>query len=159
MNKKYNLKLDLQFRCNNSTMKFDQFDNNTSDFFIKISNGGKSFDVEKAIVVLATIKPSGKVSSQFVEVENGLVYADLKPSMKDEIGTYTAKAMLILEDERVVTDVISYEVEEDKIFSLLNDSAETSEDFTLLTLVFSADTLACSVFLVLASSLTLSVSA
>lgn len=133
MNRKYNLKLDLQFRCNNSIMKFNQFDNNTSDFFIKISSGGKSFDVEKAIVVLATIKPSGKVASQFVEVKNGLVYADLKPSMKDEIGTYAAQAMLILEDERVVTDVISYEVEEDKIFSLLNDIVETSEEFTLLT--------------------------
>ena len=133
MNRKYNLKLDLQFRCNNSTMKFNQFDNNTSDFFIKISNGGKSFDVEKAIVVLATIKPSGKVASQFVEIENGLVYADLKPNMKDEIGIYTARAMLILEDERVVTDAISYEVEEDKIFSLLNDTVETTEEFTLLT--------------------------
>ena len=133
MNRKYNLKLDLQFRCNNSTMKFNQFDNNTSDFFIKISNGGKSFDVEKAIVVLAVIKPSGKVASQFVEVENGLVYADLKPNMRDETGIYTAQAMLILEDERVVTDVISYEVEEDKIFSLLNDTVETSEEFTLLT--------------------------
>ena len=133
MNRKYNLKLDLQFRCNNSTMKFDEFDNNTSDFFIRVTNGGNLVDVEKAIVVLAIIKPSGKVSSQFVEVENGLVYADLKSNMKDEIGTYTAKAMLILEDERVVTDVISYEVEEDKIFSLLNDTVETAEDFTLLT--------------------------
>ena len=133
MNKNYNLKLDLQFRCNNSIMKFNQFDNNTSDFFIKISNGGKSFDVEKAIVVLAIIKPSGKVASQFVKVKNDVIYADLKASMKDEIGTYTAKAMLILEDERVVTDVISYEVEEDKIFSLLNDTVGTSEEFTLLT--------------------------
>ena len=133
MNRKYNLKLDLQFRCNNSIMKFNQFDNNTSDFFIKISSGGKSFDVGKAIVVLATIKPSGKVSSQFIEVENDVIYADLKPNMRDEIGIYTAQAMLILEDERVVTDVISYEVEEDKIFSLLNDTVGTSEEFTLLT--------------------------
>ena len=133
MNKNYNLKLDLQFRCNNSIMKFNQFDNNTSDFFMRITNGGKLVDIEKAIVVLAVIKPSGKVSSQFVEVENGLVYADLKPSMKDEIGTYTAKAMLILEDERVVTDSINYEVKEDKIFSLLNDTVETTEEFTLLT--------------------------
>jgi hypothetical protein len=114
-------------------MKFNQFDNNTSDFFMRITNGGNLVDVEKAIVVLAAIKPSGKVASQFVEVKNGLVYADLKPSMKDEIGTYAAQAMLILEDERVVTDVISYEVEEDKIFSLLNDTVETSEEFTLLT--------------------------
>lgn len=133
MNKKYNLKLDLQFRCNNSIMKFNQFDNNTSDFFMRITNGGNLVDIEKAIVVLAIIKPSGKVASQFVEVENGLVYADLKPNMRDEIGIYTAQAMLILEDERVVTDVISYEVEEDKIFSLLNDTVGTSEEFTLLT--------------------------
>lgn len=133
MNRKYNLKLDLQFRCNNSIMKFNQFDNNTSDFFIRITNSGNLVDIEKAIVVLAIIKPSGKVASQFVEVENGLVYADLKPNMKDEIGTYTAQAMLILEDERVVTDSISYKVEEDKIFSLLNDSVEDTEEFTLLT--------------------------
>ena len=133
MNRKYNLKLDLQFRCNNSIMKFNQFDNNTSDFFMRITNGGNLVDIEKAIVVLAIIKPSGKVSSQFIEVKNGLVYADLKPNMKDEIGTYTAQAMLILKDERVVTDSISYKVEEDKIFSLLNDSVEDTEDFTLLT--------------------------
>ena len=133
MNKRYNLKLDLQFRCNNSIMTFNQFDNSTSDFFMRITNAGKIVDIEKAIVVLAVIKPSGKVASQFVEVENGLVYADLKLSMKDEIGVYTAKAMLILEDERVVTDAISYEVEEDKIFSLLNDSVEDTEEFALLT--------------------------
>lgn len=133
MNKNYNLKLDLQFRCNNAIMKFNQFDNNTSDFFMRITNGGNLVDIEKAIVVLATIKPSGKVASQFVEVKNDVIYADLKPNMKDEIGTYTAQAMLILEDERVVTDSISYEVEEDKIFSLLNDTVETSEEFTLLT--------------------------
>jgi hypothetical protein len=133
MDKRYNLKLDLQFRCNNSVMKFNEFDNNTSDFFMRITNGGKLVDIEKAIVVLAAIKPNGKVSSQFVEVENGLIYADLKTNMKDEIGTYTAKAMLILEDERIVTETINYEVEEDKIFSLLNDTVEASEEFTLLT--------------------------
>ena len=133
MDRKYNLRLDLQFRCNNSTMKFNQFDNNTSDFFMRITNAGKLVDIEKAIVVLAAIKPSGKVASQFIEIKNDVIYADLKPSMKDEIGIYTAQAMLILEDERVVTDAISYEVEEDKIFSLLNDTVETAEDFTLLT--------------------------
>lgn len=133
MDKRYNLKLDLQFKCNNSIIKFNQFDNNTSDFFMRITNGGNLVDIEKAIVVLAVIKPSGKVDSQFVEVENGLVYADLKPNMRDEIGIYTAQAMLILEDERVVTDAISYEVEEDKIFSLLNDTVEATEEFTLLT--------------------------
>ena len=133
MNKQYNLKLDLQFRCNNSIMKFNQFDNETSDFFIRITNGGKLFDIEKAIVVLAVIKPNKEVDSQFVEVENGVVYANLKPSMKDEIGIYTARAMLILENEKVVTDIVNYEVEEDKIFNLLNDTVVDTEKFTLLT--------------------------
>ena len=133
MDRKYNLKLDLQFRCNNSTMKFNQFDNNTSDFFMRITNGGNLVDIEKAIVVLATIKPSGKVASQFVEVENGLVYADLKTNMKDEIGTYTAQAMLILEDERVVTDTINYEVNESKILSAFIEDAGNQEDYNLLT--------------------------
>ena len=133
MNKQYNLKLDLQFRCNNQAMKFNQFDNNTSDFFIKINNGGKTFDIEKAMIVLASIKPSGKVSSQFIEVNNGVVYADLKPNMVDEIGVYTAQAMLILEDERVVTDTITYEVNESNIISAFIEDVETQEDYTLLT--------------------------
>ena len=123
MDKKYNLKLDLQFRCNNSVMKFNQFDNETSDFFMRITNGGKLVDIEEALVVLATIKPSGKVSSQFVEVKNGLVYADLKSNMRDEIGIYTAQAMLILEDERVVTDTISYEVSESNVISACVEDA------------------------------------
>ena len=36
MNKQYNLKLDLQFRCNNSIMKFNQFDNSTSDLYCEL---------------------------------------------------------------------------------------------------------------------------
>ncbi|WP_289147255.1 collagen-like protein [uncultured Megamonas sp.] len=134
MNKEYKIKLDLNKKLYNKKMTFNQFDENVNDFYIEITKNNEIVkDLDKAIVVLAVIKPNKEVDSQFVEVENGLVYADLKPSMKDEIGIYTARAMLILEDERVVTDTISYEVEEDKIFSLLNDSAETSEEFTLLT--------------------------
>ena len=133
MNKDYNLRLDLQFRCNNPVMKFDKFDNDTSDFFIQINSGGKLFDIENAIVVLAAIKPNGKVECQFVDVDNGLVYANLKPSMKDEIGVYTAKAMLILGEERIVTDDISYEVTEDNTFSMLNDTVENNENLTVLT--------------------------
>ena len=133
MDKRYNLKLDLQFRCNNSVMKFNQFDNETSDFFMRITNGGKLVDIEKALVVLATIKPSGKVSSQFIEARNDVVYADLKPNMRDEIGIYTAQAMLILEDERVVTDTINYEVNESKIISTFIEDAENQEDYVLLT--------------------------
>ena len=134
MNKEYKIKLDLNKKLYNKKMAFNQFDENVNDFYIEITKNNEIVkDLDKAIVVLAVIKPNKEVDSQFVEVENGVVYANLKPNMKDEIGTYTAQAMLILEDERVVTDSISYEVEEDKIFSLLNDTVETTEEFTLLT--------------------------
>ena len=133
LDKKYNIKLDLQFRCNNQTMKFNQFDNNTSDFFIKINNGGKSFNINKAIVVLVAIKPSGKIVSQFLKADNDLIYSDLKSNMVDEVGIYTAQAMLILENERVVTDTISYEVDESNIISAFIEDIETQEDYSLLT--------------------------
>ena len=93
MNRKYNLKLDLQFRCNNSIMKFNQIDNNTSDFFIRITNSGKLVDIEKAIVVLAIIKPSGKVASQFVEIENGTCTVDTAEDLA-WIGNETYKGTL-----------------------------------------------------------------
>ena len=44
MDKRYNLKLDLQFRCNNSIMKFNHI-----WFFMRITNGGNLVDIEKAI--------------------------------------------------------------------------------------------------------------
>ena len=134
MNKEYKIKLDLNKKLYNKKMAFNQFDENVNDFYIEVTKNNEIVkDLDKAIVVLAVIKPNKEVDSQFVEVENGVVYANLKPSMKDEIGIYTARAMLILESEKVVTDVISYEVKEDKIFSLLNDTVETTEEFTLLT--------------------------
>lgn len=134
MNKEYKIKLDLNKKLYNKKMTFNQFDENVNDFYIEITKNNEIVkDLDKAIVVLAVIKPNKEVDSQFVEVENGVVYANLKPSMKDEIGIYTARAMLILENEKVVTDIVNYEVEEDKIFSLLNDTVETTEEFTLLT--------------------------
>ena len=71
MNKKYNLKLDLQFRCNNSTMKFNQFDNNTSDFFVRITNGGKLVDIEKTIVVFLLRKED---SCFYIKGNEGIYY-------------------------------------------------------------------------------------
>jgi hypothetical protein len=53
--------------------------------------------------------------------------------MVDEVGIYTAQAMLILEDERVVTDIISYEVNESNIISAFIEDVETQEDYSLLT--------------------------
>ena len=76
MNKKYNLKLDLQFRCNNSKMIFDEFDENTSDFFMQISRQGQEVDISNAIPTLLVLKPSGTAVSQILNVKDNLVYGN-----------------------------------------------------------------------------------
>lgn len=132
MNRKYNLRLDLQFRCNNSVMKFRQSDNKTSDFFMRITSAGELFDIDNAIVILAVIKPNQTAQSQFLEVKEGKVYADLNSNMKDQVGIYKAQALLIYEDERVSTDVIEYEVLEDNILNQLQANVSTTEEFAML---------------------------
>ena len=132
MDRKYNLKLDLQFRCNNSVMKFRQSDNKTSDFFMRITTGGELFNIDNAIVILAIIKPDKSSQAQFLEVREGKIYADLNANMKDQVGTYKAQALLIYEDERVSTDVIEYEVTEDNILNQLETTVSTTEEFTML---------------------------
>lgn len=132
MNRKYNLKLDLQFRCNNSVMKFRQSDNKTSDFFMRITRGGELFNIDNAIVILVVIKPNQTAQSQFLEIKEGKIYADLNSNMKDQVGIYKAQALLIYEDERVSTDVIEYEVTEDNILNQLETTVRTTEEFTML---------------------------
>lgn len=134
LNRKYNLKLDLQFRCNNSNMEFNQFDKNTSDFFIQINRSGKEVDLSKALVTLMVIKPNGNVDSQFLEIEGSEVYANLKPSLKDIPGDYQCKAIITIKDETVIPDqVFTYTVNEDKFLTAFNSSMATDEDCSLLT--------------------------
>lgn len=132
MDRKYNLRLDLQFRCNNSKMQFRQSDNKTSDFFMRITSGGELFNIDNAIVILAIIKPDNTSQAQFLEIREGKIYADLNSNMKDQVGTYKAQALLIYEDERVSTDVIEYEVTEDNILNQLETTVSTTEEFTML---------------------------
>lgn len=134
MNRKYNLKLDLQFRCNNdSDMQFMQFDKNTSDFFIQINNCDEPIDLSNSIVTLAVIKPDTTTDAMFLDIVNNELYANLKPSMKDLVGTYQARAMLVSSDETVTTDVITYTVNEDKILSQLNSDIVSDERYSILT--------------------------
>lgn len=133
MDRKYNLRLDLQFRCNNSPIKFDEFDKNTSDFFIRITKGNKLIDISKAIVTLAVIKPDKTADAQFVEIRDNNVYCDLKSSMKDIPGKYEAIASIVMNNETVITDTITYEVAENKILKQLNTEVVSEEKFTILT--------------------------
>ena len=133
LNREYSLKLDLRFRCNNPDMQFMQFDKNTSDFFICIERGTEDVDLSNAIITLAVIKPDNTTDAMFLDIRNNELYANLKHSMKDLIGTYQARAMLVSGDETVTTDVITYTVNEDKILSQLNSDIVSDERYSILT--------------------------
>ena len=134
MNKEYKIKLDLNKKIYNKKMTFNQFDENVNDFYIEVTKNNEVVkDLDKSIVTLVAIKPNGTVDAQFIEVKEGQIYADLKPSMCDLVGNYQAKAMIVLEGEIVTTDTINYSVNEDKIISRLNDDVVSDERFTLFT--------------------------
>ena len=134
MNKEYKIKLDLNKKLYNKKMAFNQFDENVNDFYIEVTKNNKVVkDLDKSIVTLVAIKPNGEVDAQFIEVKEGQVYANLKPSMCDLVGNYQAKAMIVLEGEIVTTDTINYSVNEDKIISKLNEDVVSDERFTLFT--------------------------
>ena len=120
MNKEYKIKLDLNKKLYNKKMAFNQFDENVNDFYIEVTKNNKVVkDLDKSIITLVAIKPNSEVDAQFIEVKEGQIYADLKPSMCDLIGNYQAKAMIVLEKEIVTTDTINYSVNE-LIFNSLN---------------------------------------
>lgn len=134
MNKEYKIKLDLNKKLYNKKMTFNQFDENVNDFYIEVTKNNEVVkDLNKSIVTLVAIKPDNTVEAQFVEVENGLVYADLKPSMCDIVGNYQAKAMIVLGGKIITTDTINYSVNEDKIISRLNNDVVSDERFPLFT--------------------------
>lgn len=134
MNKEYKIKLDLNKKLYNKKMAFNQFDENVNDFYIEVTKNNEVVkDLDKSIVTLVAIKPNNTVDAQFIEVKEGQIYADLKPSMCDLVGNYQAKAMIVLEGEIVTTDTINYSVNEDKIISRLNDDVASDERFTLFT--------------------------
>ena len=134
MNKEYKIKLDLNKKLYNKKMAFNQFDENVNDFYIEITKNNEVVkDLDKSIVTLVAIKPNGEVDAQFIEVKEGQIYADLKPSMCDLVGNYQAKVIIALEGEIVTTDTINYSVNEDKIISRLNDDIVSDERFMLFT--------------------------
>ena len=132
MDKRYNLKLDLQFRCNNSKMIFDEFDENTSDFFVQITRQGEKIDISNSIPTLLVLKPSGAAQSQILEVKNNLIYGNLKNSLKNEIGTYIAKLMLVEGDKKTFISNISYEVTENALLGKIDNDIVEDERYSVL---------------------------
>ena len=132
MNKEYNLKLDLQFRCNNSKMIFDEFDENTSDFFMQISRQGQEVDISNAIPTLLVLKPSGTAVSQILNIKDNLIYGNLENSLKNEVGTYIAKLMLVEGDKKTFISNISYEVTENALLGKIDNDIVEDERYSVL---------------------------
>ena len=134
MNKEYKIKLDLNKKLYNKKMAFNQFDENVNDFYIEVTKNNEVVkNLDKSIITLVAIKPNNAVDAQFIEIKEGQIYADLKPSMCDLVGNYQAKAMIVLEGKIITTDTIIYSVNEDKIISRLNEDVVSDERFTLFT--------------------------
>ena len=132
MNKNYNLKLDLQFRCNNSKMIFDEFDENTSDFFMQINRQGQEVDISNAIPTLLVLKPGGAAVSQILNVKDNLIYGNLENSLKNEVGTYIAKLMLVKGDKKTFISNISYEVTENALLGKIDNDIVEDERYSVL---------------------------
>ena len=132
MDRKYNLKLDLQFRCNNSKMIFDEFDENTSNFFMQINRQGQEVDISNAIPTLLVLKPSGTAVSQILNIKDNLIYGNLENSLKDEVGTYIAKLMLVEGDKKTFISNISYEVTENALLGMIDNDIVKDERYSVL---------------------------
>lgn len=135
MNRGYNIKFDLQFKSNvQKNISFNKFDNNTSDFYIEVKRGGEKTE-SPSMVVLVVIKPDGTSDMQWIDVlEDGRLYCNLKPSLKDIVGSYQAKAMLIDGDKKtVLNNIIFYDVDDDNIISQINQDVISDERYKVLT--------------------------
>ena len=113
-------------------MIFDEFDENTSDFFMQITRQGKEIDISNVIPTLLVLKPSGVARSQILEVKNNIIYGNLDNSLKDEVGTYIAKLMLIEGDKKAFISNISYEVTENALLGKIDNDIVEDERYSIL---------------------------
>lgn len=120
LDKKYKLaQLDLIEKTYNQdlNMIFSLSDNETSDFYLKITKNLVNIDLSDFSVVLWIKKPDNTTISKTVQQdENGLFYCNLENKYKDQKGKYEVQAFI--EDaetfERIATlSTFSYEVIDD----------------------------------------------
>jgi hypothetical protein len=113
-------------------MIFDEFDENTSDFFMQINRQGKEVDISNAIPTLLVLKPSGTAVSQILNVKDNLIYGNLNNSLKNEVGTYIAKLMLVEGDKKTFISNISYEVTENALLGKIDNDIVEDERYSVL---------------------------
>ena len=144
LDKKYSVNLDLINNIKNENMKFSLSDNETSDFYIKITKSMKSIDLTDKVVNLYVVKPNKNVIYTTVNLctesdETNLFYCDLPNNFKNIKGSYYAQIAIedIITGEKVVIpSKFSYTVESD-IISEAYETVDTEENKNILDLILS----------------------
>lgn len=144
LDKKYSIHLDLINNIKNENMKFSLSDNETSDFYIKITKSMISIDLADKVVSLYVVKPNKNVVHTTVTLytkckKANVFYCDLPNNFKNIKGSYYAQ--IAVEDtitgEKVVTpSKFSYTVESD-IISEASGVVDTEENKNILDLILS----------------------
>ena len=133
MNKGYKLQLDFVLGIHNPTMRFDEYDENVQDFYITLTKNDEIVEnVANALVVLVAIKPDKSVEAQFLNIDEGLVYGKLNPNMRDQVGRYEAKAMIVMDKDVTITGPIYYIVTEDYVVEAFEDSVVNSDEYRII---------------------------
>lgn len=135
LDKQYFIKLDTKLSTSNIIPEFFISDNDTSDMLIRITNENALVDLNNVIILMAATSPNNISYADFLEVkkaEEGIIYCNLKSQFKNIIGTWTARLMLVYENEKIVTNTFSYKVSTDD-FVVLNEEIVTDDRFPLFT--------------------------
>ena len=134
LDKKYPLRLDTRINFKNLIPHFYISDNQTNDFYIKLTNDNKPVEVEDIIVVIAVINPNGNINSSILDTktEKGLIYCNLPNELKNVVGVYKARIMCISGEERIVSNTFEYKVDTDE-FQLIDEITEDSEEMLVLS--------------------------
>lgn len=138
LDKKYPLRLDTRIKFKNLIPHFYISDNQTNDFYIKLTNDNKPVEVEDIIVVIAVINPNGNINSSFLDTktEKGLIYCNLPNELKNVVGVYKARIMCISGEERIVSNTFEYKVDTDE-FQVIDEITEDSEEMIVLSQMLS----------------------
>ena len=135
LDKTYSIKLDVKNSITNTVPEYYISDNETSDILITIINGKNVVVLDNVIVLMVAISPDKERQYDFIDVrvaEEGLIYCNLKQQFKNVAGTWYSRLMLISNEEKLVTDTFSYNVESDD-FVGMDDDALLDDRYPILT--------------------------
>ena len=144
LDKKYTIRLDLINNIQNEKMRFSLSDNETSDFYIKVTKSTGRVDLTDKTVKLYVVKPNKNVVyitvTPYTECnDTNVFYCDLPNDFKNIKGTYYAQMLVedIITGEKVVApSKFSYIVESD-IMSETSGVVDTEENKNILDSILS----------------------